>query len=81
MKHISFFLLLFTVNVLTAQYKIIVTSEPENKPLAGAQILCGKKLLSVTNATGEAYLRTKCREVEIIKKGFYDDKSLVDKLM
>ncbi len=81
MKHISFFLLLFTVNILTAQYKIIVTSEPDNKPLAGAQILCNKKLLSVTNATGEAYLRTKCREVEIIKKGFYDDKSLVDKLM
>ncbi|MEC5394406.1 DUF5686 family protein [Bergeyella sp. RCAD1439] len=74
-------LLVFLTAFCSAQSFIKVYGAGDRRPLAGATIACNGKIVAKTDASGEAKFRTKCRQVEVRAKGYYEDDVLVDKVM
>ncbi|WP_392437873.1 hypothetical protein ACF3N7_04080 [Cruoricaptor ignavus] len=81
MKKISTILCLLIFAAISAQSKIVVRETGTAKPIAGAQIKCGRTLLATTDENGVANFRTKCKKVDISAKGYDEDEALTDKMM
>jgi len=64
-----------------SQSKIIVKETQSQLPISAAEISCNNKVIGKTDANGSLTFKTKCKKINIVADGFYEDNAVVDRFI
>ncbi len=81
MKNLYLLVFLFAGKFFFSQSTITVLQSDSGNPISNASVFCDQKLAGKTASNGKLSFKGKCKEVSVKANGFYEDETVLDKVM